>query len=394
MTVGMLFQLHSQDTLNDPSPIIFIYDASGSMWGQMEGKTKMEIAAKVLSGTVDSLPENQQIGLVAYGHRKKGDCEDVEFLVKVGPDNKSQVNQSLKTIKPLGKTPLAYSAMQVIDTLRILKIKATIILVTDGIESCGGNICEVIKAARKEGIDFRLHIIGFGLKDDETEQLKCAAEAGDGQYYDAADAGGLTSVLYEATHTTIDDPPGNFSIYAIKNDEAIDAYIKAYEAGTNNHIKASRTYRDTIFLFLPPGKYDIEVKPLEGSDVEAITLSNVVSFKDSIAHHTVSFDAGKILVTTLNNGEGWDAVVTIYSKTTGKAAARGRTYGKTDTYEVNPGIYDVEVKALAIKGKDIVHRMDSIQVMGSDTLNLEHNFKSGKARIGASSASGLVDALI
>ena len=87
-------------------------------------------------------------------------------------------------------------------------------------------------------------------------------------------------------------------------------------------------------------------------------------------------------------------MVTIYSKTTGKAAARGRTYGKTDTYEVNPGIYDVEVKALAIKGKDIVHSMDSVQVMGSDTLNLEHNFKSGKARIGASSASGLVDAVV
>jgi Ca-activated chloride channel family protein len=78
------------------------------MWGQMEGKTKMEIAADVLSSTVDSLPENQQIGLVAYGHRKKGDCEDVEFLVNIGDDNKTKVNQSLKNIKPLGKTPLAY----------------------------------------------------------------------------------------------------------------------------------------------------------------------------------------------------------------------------------------------------------------------------------------------
>ena len=170
MALGTCLLLNAQDTLT-PSPIIFIYDASGSMWGQLEGKTKMEIASDVLSGTIDSLPENQQIGLVAYGHRQKGDCKDVEFLVNVGKNNKAKVNQSLKNIKPLGKTPLAYSAMQVFDTLRVTKMKATIILVTDGIESCGGNICEVVKAAREEGIDFKLHIIGFGLKEGETEEL-------------------------------------------------------------------------------------------------------------------------------------------------------------------------------------------------------------------------------
>ncbi len=393
LVLSMFSLLNGQDTLN-PSPIIFIYDASGSMWGQMEGKTKMEIAANVLSSTVDSLPQNQQIGLVAYGHRTKGDCEDVEFLVNVGDNNKTKVNQSLKKIKPLGKTPLAYSAIQVIDTLRSTNMKATIILVTDGIESCGGNICEVVKAAREEGIDFKLHIIGFGLKDDETEQLKCAAYAGDGQYYDAADASGLTDVLFEATTATIDDPAGNFSIYAVKNGEAIDAYVKAYEAGTKNGVEASRTYRDTSFLFLPAGKYDIEVRPLGGSDVDPILLSGLQSFGDSIAHHTVSFDGGKIIVKTLNNGEGWDATVNIYSKSDGKSAARGRTYGRSDVYEVNPGIYDVKVQALVMKGLETKKLIENVEVKGNDTIYVEHNFKTGIALIGANSASGLVDAVV
>ncbi|HRI85642.1 MAG TPA: hypothetical protein PK536_09385 [Ignavibacteria bacterium] len=64
---------------DSPSPIIFIYDASGSMWDQISGKSKMEIASEVLKNSVNGLPENQRIGLVAYGHRTKGDCEDVEF---------------------------------------------------------------------------------------------------------------------------------------------------------------------------------------------------------------------------------------------------------------------------------------------------------------------------
>ncbi len=393
LALGFTFPFYAQDTLN-PSPIIFIYDASGSMWGQIEGKTKMAIAASVLSNTVDSLPENQQIGLVAYGHRTKGDCKDVEFLVSVGKNNKTAINQSLKKIKPLGKTPLAYSAMQVIDTLRSSKMKATIILVTDGIESCGGNICEVVKAAREEGIDFKLHIIGFGLKDDETEQLKCATQAGGGQYYDAADASGLTDVLFEATTTTIDDPAGNFSVYAIKNGKAIDAYVKVYIAGTKNDVKTTRTYRDTSFLFLPPGKYDFEIKPLENSDVGALTISNLQSFQDSVAHHTVSFDGGKIMVSTLNNGEGWDATVNIYSKSDRKSVARGRTYGKSDLYEVNPGLYDVEVKALVMKGMEIAYLFENVEVKGNDTIDLEHNFKTGIAMIGANSTTGLVDAVV
>ncbi len=85
------------------------------------------------------------------------------------------------------------------------------------------------KPPKKKGIDFQLHIIGFGLKARETEQLKYAAHAGDGNYYDAADSGGLGDVLNEATSQTIDKPEGNVSVYAIKNGIGIDAWVKAYD---------------------------------------------------------------------------------------------------------------------------------------------------------------------
>ncbi|MCO6492939.1 MAG: VWA domain-containing protein [Phaeodactylibacter sp.] len=377
-----------------PSPIVFIYDASGSMWGQMDGKTKMEIAADVLSNTVNGLPGDQPAGLVAYGHREKGDCEDVEFLVEMGNADKSRINQSLKAIKPLGKTPLAYSARQVIGQLREAKAKATIILVTDGIESCGGDICEVIKAAREEGIDFRLHIVGFGLQNEETEQLRCAAKAGDGRYYDAANADGLAEVLQEATKTTVDKPLSNFTVFAVKNGKPVDAIIRAFETGTKNAVTTARTYGDTAMLFLPAGAYDLEAAPLENSDVTAVTLYNVQSAGEKTRHQTVSFDGGKILVTTLNNGEGWDAIVKIYPRGSSKTAASGRTYGRADVYEVNPGLYDVEVQAMKIEGLEISHRIENVEVRAGETREIEHRFKSGIARIGASSAAGLVDATV
>lgn len=376
------------------SPIIFIYDASGSMWGQIEGKSKMEIASTVLSDAVNKLPDNQQIGLVAYGHRNEGDCKDVEFLAEVAQGNKSRINESLKKIKPLGKTPLAYSATLVIDKLRQSKMKSTIILITDGIESCDGSICDVIKSAKEEGIDFRLHIVGFGLKAGETEQLRCAAEAGDGKYYDAADAGNLTAALSEATNETVDALIDNFSVFVVKNGVPIDAMVQSYKAGTTIASDGVRTYQDTGFMHLPAGKYDFKVTPLENSRVKPIVISNIESFDDKIAHKTVSFDGAKIQVTTLNNGEGWDAAVKIINKSDGIVAAQGRTYGKPKILEINPGVYNVEVQAMVIQGIDIKKTIENIEVEAGETKEVEHNYKTGIVMIGAVNSSGLVDALV
>ncbi|WP_373330719.1 vWA domain-containing protein [Salmonirosea aquatica] len=380
-------------TASSPSPILFIYDASGSMWGKLQGKTKMQIASQVLSNSIEKLPDNQNIGLVAYGHRKEGDCQDVEFLVDIADGTKSRVDQSLKTIKPLGKTPLAYSARQVFDRLRATQMKATVILITDGIESCEGNICEVVKAAKKEGIDFKLHIVGFGLKAGETEQLRCAAKAGDGRYFDAADAGGLGDVLNEAIAASVDKPVENMSLYALKNDKPIDAYIVAYRAGTKSKAGIARTYADTALMFLPQGVYDFEATPIRG-DILPVTLSRIQSFKDQINHQTINFDGGKIEVSTTNNGEGWDAMVRVYTYSDKKPVAAARTYGKPRTFDLSPGVYDIEVQALVIEGSSISHKLENIEIKAGEEAKRSHEFKTGTALIGAKSSSGLVDAMV
>ena len=390
----MLFAFNSQaQNESSPAPIIFIYDASGSMWGQMDGKAKVEIATSVLSTSVNNLPENQSIGLVAYGHRKKGDCRDVETLVTMDNSSKDKVTSALKNIKPLGKTPLAYSASQVIDQLRKSKERATIILITDGIESCDGDICDVVQTAKAEGIDFKLHIVGFGLKEGETKQLRGAAKAGDGNYYDAANAGGLGDVLNEVTQQTIDKPEGNVTVYAVKNGVAIDAYVKAYDVIAKRKPIAIRTYRDTGSVFLPPSTYNLEVKPLENSRVGAITISNVETFEDKIVHRTVSFDGGTFKVITTNNGEGWDSTVKVLDQS-GKAAARNRTYGKPRDMEVNPGVYDIEVAALRMNGLERTFVIEDVALKGGEVKEVSHNFITGIANIGVSENGTLVDCTV
>ncbi len=56
---------------------MLILDASGSMWGQVEGGNKIVIARRVLKNLVAGLSTEAEVDLLAYGHRQKGDCEDI-----------------------------------------------------------------------------------------------------------------------------------------------------------------------------------------------------------------------------------------------------------------------------------------------------------------------------
>jgi Ca-activated chloride channel family protein len=61
--------------------VTFILDASGSMWGKAGDTTKIEAAKAVLSQIIPGLAPEAKVGLVAYGHRRKGDCKDIEVLI-------------------------------------------------------------------------------------------------------------------------------------------------------------------------------------------------------------------------------------------------------------------------------------------------------------------------
>lgn len=379
--------------INEDTPIVFIYDASGSMWGEMEGSTKVEIARNVLSRTIDHLGENQGIALVAYGHRRKGDCEDVEVMTDINNTSKGIIKDHLQAIEPLGKTPLAYSAGKVIDQLKISGQKATIILITDGIESCGGDLCAVIQKAREAGIDFKMHIVGFGLKDENLDQLICAAQAGGGKYFDAKDAGSLTTVLQEATSETFDEGTPNLGIFSTKNDLPIDAWVKVFEQETKKEIGGVRTYQDTGFMSLPMGIYDIEVQPLECSDVTAQIISGV-RITEAMTYKIISFDSGKIGVNALMNGEGWDATVNITLANESKSVAGGRTYGEEVLYDISPGTYDIKLTALKINGSATVKVVKNVIVKPGETTEVMHEFETGTAKIGALGTNGLMDATI
>ncbi len=175
--------------------VVFILDASGSMWGKAGGQTKIEAAKQVMARAVPGLPAEVRLGLVAYGHRKKGDCADVEVLVAPGSSDRDGLLKKVQALSPKGKTPIADSIKQTAELLKTKENETTIVLVSDGIETCNADPCGVVKALKASGVKFVLHVVGFDVDAGGKAQLECLANAGGGKYFSAGDAAGLLAAL-------------------------------------------------------------------------------------------------------------------------------------------------------------------------------------------------------
>ena len=158
------------------SNLMLIFDASGSMWGQINGKAKITIAKEAMDLIVNDLPANINIGLVAYGHRRKGDCDDVETLVPLSPLDTQAFLAKVNALNPKGKTPMVRSIRQTAEAIKHLEDETTILLVSDGEETCDPEPCNFVAELANLGIKFRLHVVGFDVGGQTEEQLKCMAK--------------------------------------------------------------------------------------------------------------------------------------------------------------------------------------------------------------------------
>lgn len=164
--------------------ILFLFDASQSMYGRWQSDMKITIARKIMSDLLDSLKgtPNLELALRCYGHTKDyppQDCDDTRLEVPFGPDNFEKIKLKLKTIVPRGTTPIAYSLEKTKgDFPPCDNCRNIVVLITDGLEECDGDPCAVSLALQKKGIILKPFIIGIGKS--FREQFECV-----GTYFDA-----------------------------------------------------------------------------------------------------------------------------------------------------------------------------------------------------------------
>lgn len=190
----------------DDRSVEIVVDASRSMWGRMGGEPKMTVAKKILEDVSYWFPEDLDLALRAYGNTSPSDnnnCADSTLLVPFGDSNRDPIRHAISGLKPLGQTPIAYSLNQAARDFGSLKSDRALILVTDGIESCGGNPVQAARELREQGII--VHLIGFGMgsaADEDAASLRAVAKASGGRYVTAGSAEELKEALAQTVATS------------------------------------------------------------------------------------------------------------------------------------------------------------------------------------------------
>ncbi|HMB30419.1 MAG TPA: VWA domain-containing protein [Desulfohalobiaceae bacterium] len=253
---------------NNYPEVMFILDGSGSMWGKAGGQTKIEAAKQVMTTIIPELPKEVRFGLVAYGHRRKGDCKDVETLIQSGSTDKDALLKSVQAISPKGKTPIAASIKMVVDSLKTKENETTIILVSDGMETCHEDPCGLVQELSDSGIKFVLHVVGFDVDEQGRKQLQCLAKAGKGNFFAVNDANSLLAALQkvnkrvtkkveEAKTETVKKATGLGKLQ-LQLPEGTENSLKGMEiVRTSDNKKLKKTEDVTGTHPLPAGKYEV-----------------------------------------------------------------------------------------------------------------------------------------
>jgi len=182
-----------------------ILDASGSMLQREDGVRRIEIARTVLDELVrEHLSEENDFALRVFGHKEVDKCR-TDLEIAVAPLNRQQAADRISSINAmnLARTPIADSLALVPSDLAGVEGPKTIILITDGEETCDGDPAAVIESLRASGLDVQISVVGFAIDDAQLRSdFESWAELGGGSYFDARSA----EELIQSLRTVISGP--------------------------------------------------------------------------------------------------------------------------------------------------------------------------------------------
>lgn len=356
----------SQEQENVPMPttrILFVFDGSYSMYGQWQSDVKLNIARRLMSNLLDSLAtvDNLELALRVYGHQYQYPpqvCNDTKLEVPFSANNTGRIKQKLRTLNPKGTTPIAYALSQAENDFPPCEnCRNIIILITDGIEECGGDPCAVSRSLQKKGIALKPFVIGIGR--DFRKDFECV-----GTYYDASSevefSKALKVVISQALNSTtaqvnlLDDYNNptetnvNMTFVDRVSGKIMHNYIHTFNA---NGIP------DTLYLD-PLITYDLIVNTVPPVKKEGIVITP--------GKHTIiglRVGQGDLRLEVGNNSKTVKDLKCIVRKTGRAKTLNVQTFGTVQKYLT--GYYDLEILSIPRV------YVDSVEVAQSHTTKIE-----------------------
>jgi len=186
-----------------------ILDSSGSMAEQTNtGESRIDAAKGVLNEVIEAIPEDRpeiNVGFRVFGHLgnnteagRAESCESSDLTVPISGVDKEALNEQVANYAPVGWTPIGLSLERAAGDFPAASddVVNAIILVTDGLETCGRDPCAIATALKESDAAVSAYVGGLGLDQEELRITGCIAENTGGQIVGAQNAQELSAALF------------------------------------------------------------------------------------------------------------------------------------------------------------------------------------------------------
>lgn len=210
--------LASASVAQEPAPgqtgktinLQLIVDQSGSMAAKTDtGPLRIDAAKTVLNEVITQIPEAEgvNVGLRVYGHlgnnQPEGQaqsCVSSDLLVPMQGVDKASLSAHVNALQPVGWTPIGYALEQAANDFTepaSENVVNAIIIVTDGLETCGADPATIAGQLKNSPAGITTHVIGFGTSPEELAILEGITQNSGGELLDSNNAAQLMAALFE-----------------------------------------------------------------------------------------------------------------------------------------------------------------------------------------------------
>jgi len=324
--------------------LLFVFDASQSMYGLWNKQQKIYAARNILSNWVDSLSnvDNLELALRVYGdkfHVPPQICEDSRLVVPFARNNAKRIKKALREIVPKGTTPITYALEQAAgDFPEDKDARNIIVLITDGIEECGGDPCEVSLKLQKKGIILKPFVIGIG--NDFKEAYDCV-----GTYIQASTEESFASALNVMISQAMNSTTAQINLLDAHNKPGTtNVTVSLYDQETNllkyNFIHTLNAFGvpDTLYLD-PRHTYKVVAHTIPPVNMDSVNL-------EEAEHNTIAIKApvGTLLLQIASKNPGISGLQAIVRQSGKHETINVQTFQQQEKYLC--GYYDIEVLSL------------------------------------------------
>jgi hypothetical protein len=271
-------------------PLVIVLDASAAMKENLGGVRRIDVARKALQEIANEFPGNVPLGLIVFGHRVTGDCNDVEVVEHIQSplrERRERLSRRLAALQAQGQCSLSRALLE---SLRVFQGRTgRLLVIAAGADNCGSSPCVVAETLRQSPVPVLADVVAVGVPPKLAAGFECISGRLYGRLEAPADAAGARRAIVAAALGRM--PGGRLRVSVTETGKPRPAapYVTVRQAG-----KPAAQLSDNPSVFqLPAGDYDVSARlgPHNESPRVAVRVRD-----GQTADQTVNLATGAIVV--------------------------------------------------------------------------------------------------